>query len=159
LDRFFTLARSVSALQKNLRLFYRQLSSVPTGGGVCKRGSCDPTTSDGRPKRTRKAKKGDGFEQDTGASQRRIQEADTHKLSEVDGSTEFKPTEDKSDSDTGDCYAIDRRFNQKYTRENLRKQYDQALKDDPTLPPLYRDSGSTPRSLVVREHVVLNMPE
>jgi hypothetical protein len=45
------------------------------------------------------------------------------------------------------------------TRGNLRKQYDRAPKDDPTLPQLYRNRGSTTRSLVVREHGVLNMPE
>jgi hypothetical protein len=44
------------------------------------------------------------------------------------------------------------------TRENLRKQYDKALGDDPTLQQLYRNRGSTTRSLVVREKV-LNMPE
>jgi hypothetical protein len=55
--------------------------------------------------------------------------------------------------------AVDGRFNQMHTRENLRKQYDGVLKDDPTLPQLYRNSGSTTRSLVVREHGVLNMPE
>ena len=107
---------------------------MQTGDGICKRKSCGSTSGDGRSKRTRKTTKGDGFEQDTGASQRRIQEADTDNLSEDGGSKEFKPDEDGSDSDTEDYFEIDGRFNQMHTRENLRKQYDQALKDGPTLP-------------------------
>jgi hypothetical protein len=106
---------------------------MQTGDGICKRKSCGSTSDDGRPKRTRKTTKGDGFEQDTGASHRRIQEADTDNLSEDDGSTEFKPDEDGSDSDTDDYFEIDGRFNQMHTRGNLQKQYDLALKDDPTL--------------------------
>jgi hypothetical protein len=70
--------------------FIQALAMMQTGDGICKRKSCGPT-SDGRPKRTRKTTKGDGFEQDTGASQRRIQEADTDNLSEDGGSTEFSP--------------------------------------------------------------------
>ena len=106
---------------------------MQTGDGICKRKSCGSTSDDRRPKRTRKTTKGDGFEQDTGASQRRIQEADTDNLSEDGGSKEFKPDEDGSDSGTDDYFEIDGRFNQMPTRENLRKQYDRALKDDPTL--------------------------
>jgi hypothetical protein len=106
---------------------------MQTGDGIGKRKSCGSTSDDGRPKRTRKTPKGDGFEQDTGASHRRIQEADTDNLSEDDGSTEFKPDEDGSDSDTDDYFEIDGRFNQMHTRGNLQKQYDLALKDDPTL--------------------------
>jgi hypothetical protein len=70
--------------------FIQALAMMQTGGGIWKRKSCGPT-SDGRHKRTRKTTKGDGFEQDTGASQRRIQEADTDNLSEDGGSTEFSP--------------------------------------------------------------------
>jgi hypothetical protein len=44
-----------------------------------------------------------------------------------------------------------------HTRKKLRKQYDKAIKDDPTLQQLYGDRGSTTRSLVVREKV-LNIP-
>jgi hypothetical protein len=85
------------------------------GGGICKRKSCGATSGDGRPERTRKATKGDGFEQDTGASQRRIQEADTDNLSEDGGSVEFKPDEDGSDSGTDDYFEIDGRSNQMRT--------------------------------------------
>ena len=106
---------------------------VQIGGGICKRKSCGSTSDDGRSKRCGSTK-GDGFEQDTGASQRRIQGADTDNLGEDDGSKEFKPDEDGSDSETDDYFEIDGRFNQMHTRENLRKQYDQALKDGPTLP-------------------------
>jgi hypothetical protein len=129
---------------------------VPTGGGVCKRKLANSTSDDGRSKRTRKTTKGDGFEQDKGASQRRIQEADTDYVSEDDGSEEFKPDEDGGGSGTGDYFEINGRFNQMRTRENLRKQYDKAIKVDPTLQQLYGDRGSATRSLVVREKV-LNM--
>jgi hypothetical protein len=61
---------------------------MQTGGGICKRKSCGSTSDDGRSKRTRKTTKGDGFEQDTGASQRRIQGADTDNLSGDGGSKE-----------------------------------------------------------------------
>jgi hypothetical protein len=131
---------------------------MPTGDGVCKRKLSNSTSDDGRSKRTRKTTKGDGFEQDKGASQRRIQNADTDYVSEDGGSEEFKPDEDGGDSDTGDYFEINGRFNQMHTRGNLRKQYDKALKVDPTLQQVYGDRGSTTRSLVVREKV-LNIPE
>jgi hypothetical protein len=106
---------------------------VPTGGGVCKRKLSNSTSDDRRSKRTRKTTKDDSFEQDKGGSQRRIQKADTDYVSEDDGSEEFKPDEDGGDSDTGDYFEINGRFNQMQTRENLRKQYDKAIKVDPML--------------------------
>jgi hypothetical protein len=45
-----------------------------SGDGICKRKSCGPT-SDGRPKRTRKTTKGDGWKKNyTGGSQVRIRD-------------------------------------------------------------------------------------
>ena len=130
---------------------------MPTGGGVCKRKLSNSTSDDRRSKRTRKTTKDDSFEQDKGGSQRRIQKADTDYVSEDDGSEEFKPDEDGGDSDTGDYVEINGRFNQMHTRKRLRKQYDKAIKDDPTLQQLYGERGSATRSLVVREKV-LNIP-
>jgi hypothetical protein len=90
---------------------------------------------------------------------RRIRGANTDPLIEDDVSTEFKPARYKSGSDTEDNDEIDGHRSQMYTRENLRRQYDQALKDDPALQQHYLISGSVTRSLVVREHGVLNMPK
>jgi hypothetical protein len=88
---------------------------------------------------------------DKGASQRRIQKADTDNVSGDGGSEEFKPNEDGGGSDTDDYFEINGRFNEMNTRENLRKQRC-------TLQQLYGDRGSTTRSLVVREKV-LNISE
>jgi hypothetical protein len=114
---------------------------MQTGGSIFKRKCCD-RTSEGRSKRTRKTTKGDGWRNDTGDSQRRIRGADAAPLIEDDGSTEFKPPRDESDSATEDRYEIDGQRCQSFTRGNLRRQYDQALVNDPALQQHYLISGN-----------------
>jgi hypothetical protein len=78
---------------------------MQTGDSIFKRKCCD-RTSEGRPKRTRKTTKGDGWRNGTGDSQRHIRGADTDPLIEDDGGS--GRYESDSDSDTEDNDGIDR---------------------------------------------------
>jgi hypothetical protein len=60
---------------------------MQTGDSIFKRKCCG-RTSEGRPKRTRKTTKGDGWRNGTGDSQRRIRGADTDPLIEDDGGSD-----------------------------------------------------------------------
>jgi hypothetical protein len=62
--------------------------------------------------------------------------------------------ESGSDSDTEDGDGIDGRLSQSFTGGNLRRQYDQALVNDPALQQHYLIRGSATRSLVVRENAL-----
>jgi hypothetical protein len=100
------------------------------GDSIFKRKCCD-RISEGRPKRTRKTTKGDGWRNGTGDSQRRIRGADTDPLIEDDGGSDRY--ESDSDSDTEDNDDIDGHRGQMFTRAHLRRQYDQALVNGPAL--------------------------
>ena len=130
------------------------------GDSIFKRKCCD-RTSEGRPKRTCKTTKDDGWRNGKGDSHGRIRGADTDPLIEDDGGSDRYESDSDSDSDTEDNDEIDGRISQSFTRGNLRRQYDQALVKDPALQQHYVSylvSGSPTRSLVVRENV-LTIPE